>query len=283
MTGSGSEFLSVVYGLASAVSWGAGDFSGGVATKRASVYSVIILSQLLGGIMLLVCALVLAEAVPSLDNLLIGGLAGISGTIGIVALYSGLAKGRMGLVAPVAGVVTAILPVVVGMFLQGLPPIQQLVGFGLALTAVWFLARGESREPIRWQELNLPVVAGVGFGLFFILIARATGTAVLWPLVSARCTSAFLLVLFTLLRRRPMMPSNAPLPVIALAGIFDSGGNIFFALAARAGRLDISSVLSSLYPGATVLLAWLILKEKLGPRQWLGVGAALLALVLIAA
>ncbi len=282
MTGSGTEFLSVVYGLASALSWGAGDFSGGVATKRASVYAVIVVSQLLGGLLLLALALILAEAVPSADNLLFGGLAGVCGTFGLVALYSGLAKGRMGIVAPVSAVVTAALPVAVSMFTLGLPPVPQLVGFGLVFVAVWLLSRGESRDPIQWRELTLPIAAGVGFGLFFILIARVSSSSVLWPLISARGTSVVLLSIFTLIRRQPIVPRQAPLPVIALAGIFDTGGNAFFALATRVGRLDISAMLSSLYPAATVLLAWLILKERLGLRQWIGVGAALLALVLIA-
>ena len=121
----GSETLAFAYGLASAVIWGTGDFSGGVASKRNSVYSVIILSQLIGGALLMALAFLLEERIPSLDILLFGGAAGISGTIGLVALYRGLAGGRMGIVAPLAAVVTAVLPVVVGIFNEGLPSVFQ--------------------------------------------------------------------------------------------------------------------------------------------------------------
>ena len=277
-----AEFLSMIYGLASAVSWGAGDFSGGFATRRAAVYSVIVVSQLVGGILLLILALAFAEAMPPASDLLVGGFAGVCGTFGLVAMYSGLAKGRMGVVAPVAAMVTAVLPVTVGIFSEGVPPRQQIAGFGLALVAVWFLARDGSNASVRLKELALPVAAGIGFGFFFILIDLTTSTAVVWPLISARIVSLTTLSVFAIVRRYDLVPARDQFPVIAMAGIFDTGGNAFFALATHLGRLDIATMLSSLYPAATVLLAWFILKERLVRRQWVGVGAALCALVLIA-
>ena len=277
-----SEALAVVYGLASAASWGTGDFSGGVATKRSNVYSVIIVSQLVGGALLLALAFLLAEAIPSPDNLLLGGLAGISGALGLVALYTGLARGRMGIVAPITAVVTAFFPVIVGIINEGFPSTWQLLGFGIALIAVWFLSRGGSDAAIQARELSLPVAAGLGFGLFFIFIDRVSDNAILWPLVAARIASISMLFVFVTTRRQGKVPARNQLLIIALAGIFDTGGNAFFALATRLGRLDISAVLSSLYPAATVLLAWFILKERLVLQQWLGVVAALVALVLIA-
>jgi drug/metabolite transporter (DMT)-like permease len=277
-----SEVLAIVYGLASAASWGTGDFSGGVATKRNNVYSVVILSQLVGGILLIALAFLLAERIPSLDNLLFGAIAGISGAFGLVALYTGLARGRMGIVAPVAAVVTAALPVVVSILNEGFPSAWQLVGFGIAFLAVWFLSRDSSDAPIRARELSLPVTAGLGFGLFFILIDRVSNNAILWPLVAARVASTSILSVFVTVRRQGEAPAINQLLIIVLAGIFDTGGNAFFALATRAGRLDVSAVLASLYPATTVLLAWFILKERLVPWQWVGVIAALVALVFIA-
>jgi drug/metabolite transporter (DMT)-like permease len=277
-----SEALAVVYGLASAASWGAGDFSGGVATKRSNVYSVIIVSQLVGGALLLALAFLLAEAIPSPDNLLFGGLAGISGALGLVALYTSLAGGRMGIVAPMTAVVTAFFPVIVGIINEGFPSTWQLLGFGIALIAVWFLSRDGSGAAIQARELSLPIAAGLGFGLFFIFIDRVSDSAILWPLVVARIASISMLVVFVTTRRQGKAPARNQLFIISLAGILDTGGNTFFALATRLGRLDISAVLASLYPAATVLLAWFILKERLVLQQWVGVVAALAALVLIA-
>jgi drug/metabolite transporter (DMT)-like permease len=278
-----TEALAIVYGLSSAVIWGAGDFSGGFATKRNNVYSVIIVSQLVGGTLLIGLALFLAEKIPSLDNLLWGGIAGISGAIGLVALYRGLACGRMGIVAPVSAVVTAALPVIVALFREGLPALSQLLGFGIAIISVWFLSRSGDNAKIQMRELYLPVMAGLGFGLFFILIDRVSENAILWPLAAARIASISLMSIIITVRQQGEMPTRNHLPVIALVGIFDTGGNTFFALATRVGRLDISAILGSLYPAATVLLAWLILKERLMYQQWIGVIAALGAIILIAA
>jgi drug/metabolite transporter (DMT)-like permease len=277
-----SEALAVVYGLASAASWGAGDFSGGFASKRSNVYSVIIVSQLVGALFLIGLAFALAESIPSLDNLILGGMAGISGAIGLMALYTGLARGRMGIVAPVTAVVAAFFPVIVGILNEGLPSPQRLVGFGIALMAIWFLSRAGKGAVIRLSELALPTVAGLGFGLFYIFIDRVSHAAVLWPLVAARIASIGMLLILIAVRRQREVPAANQLLIIALAGTLDAGGNAFFALATQVGRLDISAVLASLYPATTVLLAWLFLKERLVRQQWFGVTTALIALVLIA-
>jgi drug/metabolite transporter (DMT)-like permease len=277
----GSELSAIFCGLASAASWGAGDFSGGFATKRSNVYSVVIVSQSVGVIGLTVVALLLSEPFPMLDDMLYGGIAGISGVIGLVALYRGLALGRMGIVAPVAAVVAAAVPVIFSMFIEGLPAMPQRVGFVTALVAVWFISRTDGEAKIRGRDLGLPVVAGLGFGLFFIFIDRVNDGAVLWPLVAARIASiSMLFVVIAFLRQRGT-PAIKQLPVITLAGIFDTGGSAFFALATQISRLDIAAVLASLYPAATILLARFILQERLIPQQWGGIMAALIAVVLI--
>jgi drug/metabolite transporter (DMT)-like permease len=157
-----------------------------------------------------------------------------------------------------------------------------VVGFGLALVAVWLLSSASGGVGARARELGLAITAGLGFGLFLILIDRVSESAVLWPLVAARTTSIIFLFVYASVRRGWVRQARNQLPIIALAGIFDTGGNAFFALATRLGRLDIAAVLGSLYPATTVLLAWLILKEGLTPGQWLGVVTALAALVFIA-
>ncbi len=278
----GSELLAITYGLASAASWGAGDFSGGFATKRNNVYSVVLIAHLISGVLLVALALFMGEPLPTWNDVLLGGLAAIFGMLGLMALYRGLASGRMGIVAPVAAVTTAALPIVVSFFLEGAPTSTQLVGFLIALIAVSLLAGVGGSAVIKANELALAVAAGMGFALFYIVINQVNQDSVLWPLVSGRITTVTLLFLFVMLTAQWSRPTAAHLPTIALAGIFDTGGNVFFVLAAQAGRLDIASVISSLYPAMTVLLAWVILKERLVKQQWVGVVAAIVALVLIA-
>jgi drug/metabolite transporter (DMT)-like permease len=279
---SGSELLGIGFGLASAASWGAGDFSGGLATRRSNVYNVVIVSQAVGLVLLVGLALLLAEPVPAPADLRWGAAAGLAGGMGLVALYRGLAGGRMGAVASAAAVVSAGVPMVFGLVLEGLPAAPQLLGFALAFVAVWSVSRSSDGPAVRLRDLALPLVAGVGFGIFFIAIDRVSERAILWPLVGARIASLVMLLAAVALLRQGAMPARSRLPLIALVGLFDSGGNAFYALAAQAGRLDVAAVLGSLYPAATVLLARFVLKERITRQQWLGVAAALAAVVLIA-
>lgn len=276
------ELAPIAFGLLSAATWGAGDFSGGLVSKRAGVFGVVIFSQWIGGLLLLGLAFVTGERVPPLTDWLWGAAAGASGAVGLLALYRGLASGRMGLVAPLSAVLAAALPVVVGAFTQGPPDGLQFLGFGFAFAGVWLLSRPEGALSFRLNDLTLPVVAGLGFGLFFVLMDRANDRAVFWPLVAARVASVILMVTTALFNRRSLLPQREHWPLTALAGVLDAGGNAFFTLATQTGRLDVASVLSSLYPASTVALAWVVLKERLTRPQWLGVLAALVAIVLIA-
>jgi drug/metabolite transporter (DMT)-like permease len=274
------ELVVVAFGLASAAAWGAGDFCGGVATKRSNVYSVVILGDAVGAVLLAGLALAFGERVPATGDLLWGAAAGVSGAIGLIALYRALATGRMSVASPVAAVVTATVPVIFGAFAEGLPGAWQMLGFGFALAGVWLVSSNE-KVAIQLGELGLPVMAGLGFGIFFILIDGASRAAVFWPLVAARLAAVAALVVFAAVTHQLQWPRRQHLPLIALVGVLDAGGNAFFTLAARAGRLDVASVLSSLYPASTVGLAWLVLKERIARPQWVGVAAALAAIVLI--
>ncbi len=279
-----AEFLVVFFGLVAAICWGAGDFSGGFASKRANVYSVVLITQLVGVFLLAASAYLMAEKVPPLGGMIWGAVAGVFISIGLLALYRGLSQGRMGFVAPISAVIAATVPVIYGSFYEGLPAVHQIVGFVFALVAVWLIAGGgDENSKIKRTDLVLPLVAGMGFGLFFISIDKVSDTAVLWPLTAARIAAVVTLIIFIALSKQVYLPPKNILPVIIIAGIFDTGGNTFFALASQAGRLDIASILSSLYPAGTVLLAWLILKEKLSSKQWIGVAVAMLAIVFISA
>ena len=187
----------------------------------------------------------------------------------------------MAVVAPIAALVTAIIPVFFGIINEGLPSAIQLLGFILALTGVWLLSKTGSKSKINVREITYPLIAGFFFGLFFILIDQLSGNAILWPLAAARIASVVVMIVIALTMRVRELPAVSQLPIIALAGLLDVGGNVFFALATTFGRLDIAAVLASLYPVSTVLLAYTILKERLTIWQWFGISLALVAVVLI--
>ncbi len=276
--------LTAFFGLLSAISWGTGDFTGGLATKRNNVLAVMFVSQGVGAVLLVALAFIFDKRLPPWSSLGWGALAGAIGIIGLALFYHALATGTMGVVAPVSAVTTALLPLVVAAVTEGAPALTQQIGFVAALAAVWLLAGGLStHQPLRLADLKLPVFAGITFGLFFIFIARASTEAAFFPLLAARTASLTLMGITLLARRQSARISLPNLPLVAVAGTFDALGNAFFALAAQIGRLDIAAMVSSLYPASTVFLAWIILKERMGKSQWVGVGLALLALVLISA
>lgn len=276
------EALAITCGLASALAWGAGDFTGGFASRRGDALTVVLFSQLFGGTLLVVLALLFAQSRPPAGHLLSGALAGVFGVLGLVGLYKGLAQGRMGLVAPLSAVVTALVPLVFSYFLEGAPGRLRIVGFGIALVAVWLLSSPGNTSKIAPGEIKLSLFAGLGFGLFFIFMDHASSQAVLWPLVAARTAAIALMVAFLTLSRQLNAPPRGQFAFIALAGVLDTAGNAAFGMAAHLGRLDIAAVLASLYPASTVVLAWLVFRERLGGQQWVGVAAAGAALVLIA-
>jgi drug/metabolite transporter (DMT)-like permease len=277
----GSEFAAVIFGLASAATWGVGDFSGGLATRRVPVLTVTLLSQVAGLILLALLALLWQENLPSLVDVGWGGLAGLIGLIGLMALYRAMAIGQMGIAAPVAAVISASLPVAVGAFTQGLPDLPRQLGFALAVIGIWFISRPQNMQG-RPAGLSLAIMAGLCFGGFLLCIAQVQQNAVFWPLVAARTVSIVVMLAAVGVGQKLVMPAPSILPLIVLTGAMDAGGNAFFALAEQAGRLDVAGALASLYPATTVILALSLLKERLVLWQGIGVLLALISVPLIA-
>jgi drug/metabolite transporter (DMT)-like permease len=278
---SGTEFGAVIFGLASAATWGVGDFSGGLATRRVSVLTVTLLSQTAGLILLVAVALLWREGWPAGSDVIWGALAGIFGFIGLIGLYRAMAIGQMGIAAPVTAVMSAGLPMVVGAVTQGWPDATRQVGFVLALVGIWFISRPQQAGG-RPAGLGLALLAGCGFGGFLICIAQVQESSVFWPLAAARLVAIAIMLVVSLISRKRIIPSQAIMPLILLTGVMDAGGNAFFVLAEQAGRLDVAATLASLYPATTVILALVVLKERLVFWQGIGVLLALIAVPLIA-
>lgn len=273
--------IPILLGLGAALNWGAADFGGGIAAKRTNSYGVVIGSHLISLGAFLGLALLMNEPLPPPRDWLIGAAAGLGGGTGLMLLYRALAEGKMSIAAPISAVVAAAIPIVVASFTQGLPDDLILLGFVLALTAVWLLSSAEALTQIRVKELGLPLSAGVAFGLFFILLHQASGQSIIWSVIATRVGSIAGLLVYTILARRSWLPPRQHWPLLAFIGLIDAVGTTCYALSARTGRLDVAVVLSSLYPGATVLLAWVFLKEKITRVQAAGVLLALGAIILL--
>jgi drug/metabolite transporter (DMT)-like permease len=238
---------------------------------------------MIGLIFILVVALIVWQPIPALGIWALSMLAGAFGTMGILLLYYSMTKGLMSIAAPISALLAALLPVIIGIFTESLPTWLTFLGFAFALAAIWLIS--QSQDGVKdllshITDLRLPLLAGVGFGCYFVLIHAATRTAILWPMVAARLGGLIILTLYMTLRRESWKVERGAWSLIFLNGLLDIGGNLFFVLAGQVGRLDISAVLSSLYPGSTVILAWIFLKERLSRTQWIGIIAALIAIVL---
>jgi drug/metabolite transporter (DMT)-like permease len=212
--------------------------------------------------------------------------AGAAGNVGLVLFYRALAGGVMSVVAPVTAVCAAAVPVLAGVALGDRVGLLAAAGIALALVAVVLVSAEEGVGALRRTRpagLGLPLLAGVGFGLFFVLLDQTSADAGLTPLVASRGTAVLLLALLALVRRHPLQLTRGALPLVLLGGALDVTANALFLLATQQqpGRLAVVGVLASLYPVSTVVLAQVVLRERLVPAQLAGLGTAVLAVVLI--
>jgi drug/metabolite transporter (DMT)-like permease len=276
--------VAILLALGSAVTYGIGDFCGGLATRRASAAAVLLWSHVLGLALLAGGALVVSSAADGGD-LAVGALGGLAGAAGVGLLYQGLAIGPMSVVAPVTALLAAAVPVVAG-FAQGeRPGGWAVIGMGAALLAIVMVSAegGGNLRPKDLRGVVFALGAGFGFGLFFVALSYTGDDSGLWPLVTARMTSVTVLTSLVLLGRvSAQIPRGPGRPLAATAGGLDALANLFYLLAIRAGLLSVVSVLTALYPVSTVVLARLILKERFARLQKLGMVLAVPATIALA-
>lgn len=278
--------MAVLFALTGALAYGIADFWGGLATKRTAVTAVVALSQA-AGLAVLVPVLLVLPARPDLPSLAWGAAAGLVGGLGLLLFYRSLATGTMSVVAPLTAVCAAAVPVVFGLTLGERPAPLALMGVAVALAAVLLISSEGGRLPT-WRQLLEDratvgaLAAGFAFGLFFVLISRSADDSGLWPLASARVASLVLLGVVALVSGRSLVPARPAMPLVLAAGIGDMAANVLFLLASREGLLSVTGVLIALYPASTVLLAQVVLRERLGGPQLVGMGAAAVAVSLIA-
>ena len=275
------EWAPIVLGLGAAVCWGAGDFLGGLASRKTDALGVVAFALSSGGVLSIAFALMKREPMPAVPNIGWAVGAGVFGGLALSAFYRALAIGKIGVNAPVSGVLTAAIPAVAGIATLGAPRAIQLAGFGLALVSIVLVAQGGDKQEEN-KGLGLALAAGVGFGGFLLFLKFATPTFVFAPLSVSRVSSTIFIVLICVILRRSWFPRRGTWPLILSAGVLDTTGTVMFAYAAQVGRMDVAAVLAAMYPGATVVLARIFLKEYLTRWQTAGVLAALAAIALIA-
>lgn len=278
--------------LASAALYGSADFVGGLTSRRASTLSVVFISQLAGGLALFALVPFLPAASASRSDLLWGGVAGLAGGTGVALLYRALAIGTMSVVAPTTAVCAVAIPVAFAMATGERPSAVTLSGMALALLAIVLVSQAPAADspvadsaatPHRSrQALFIAIASGVAIGLFFLALARTSPGAGMWPLLAARAVSAlFFLVMALAGGHGQLRMPLAVVPMAAGCGVLDMLANALYLVATRGGPLSVIVTLASLYPASTVILARLVLHERLGWLQVAGVAACLIAITLI--
>jgi len=291
--------------LLAAAFWGMGDFSGGMSVKSAptsanpigAALRVVLFSHLTSFSVLTVLALSLRQPFPRVASLAWAIAAGILAGSSLVGFYMALSRGAMGASAAISGLLAAAIPSTVELLLAGSPGPHRLAGFAIAGVAIWLIAAGPAQKEER-STILLATGAGVGFGLYFAALKYAGAHATpFWTMASVRTgsisTCALTLLFFKLHSKRSVAEDGLAQPAdpiqiprrmilwILSTAVFDTSGNLLFVAATRAGRLDIASVLASLYPAGTILLAAAMLGERPTGRQLAGMAIAAAAVVLI--
>ena len=279
----------ILLGLAAAVLYGGGDFIGGMATRRVHVLTVLMLAETAGAIAALAAA-AMAPGAATLTGLTWGFSAGVVGGLGLIIFYTGLATGPMSVVAPVSGLVSTVLPVAAALAWGERPGARVYAGALLCLVAIVLASSagdtGTSRGAGRpGRAIAFGMVSGTAFGLFFLLIRNAGQSGAVWPVAAGRI-GELVAVLGTALVLRRGLPARGVdgqlLMAAAFAGVIDVIANICYVAATRTGMFGLAVVMASLYPGVTVLLARVVLGERLRWIQRAGLGLAAIGILLIA-
>ena len=283
--------LAIVIGLASALAYGVADFFGGLAAKRTASVVVTAFAALVGVAILLPFALLL-PARPSFEAFLWGGLSGLTGAAAIFLLYAALAIGPMSILSPLTAVLSAIAPMTWGLAAGERLPWWGYVGLGGVLVAIVLVGFVPEKGAVRPRPRGLvyATASGVLIGCFFILLDQAPADSGLYPIVANRAASAtMLLFVLTVLLVLARLQGAIAFPglrsawrLILACGVADALANVLILTGLRLGDLTVMSVLAALYPGGTIALAAIVLRERIAPVQWIGLALALAAAAVLA-
>ena len=276
----------IALGLAASLSWGVADFLGGIQSRRMPVVAVVLGSQITGLALVVTIVAIRGTGPPGGDFLPYAAASSVGGIIGLTSFYKALSIGAMGVVAPLSST-AAVIPLVVGLATGDELSAPQGAGIALAVTGV-VLASREAGDEAKGSTAvaagaGFALLSAIGFGCFFVAMDRASNADVLWAVCVNRTVSVLLLALALLVTRPRLGLRVADMRILALVGVLDIAANGFFAVASTKGLVSVVAVLASLYPIVTVVLARVVLKERLHAVQRIGAAAALAGVALISA
>jgi drug/metabolite transporter (DMT)-like permease len=273
------QFLPAFFSLGAVFVWGISDFLGGYASRRSNAFAFTAIVHASGLLLMLGVSIVGHSPFPSRAGVAWALAAGLSGGAGLAVFYRALASGRMGLTAPVAAVLSAAIPTVFGVFIEGVPHALQIAGFLLAAIGIWLISRPEDGS--RPEGIGAAVFAGIAFAGFYLFMKQAGNDSAVWLSAVSRVSAVSLTGAIVFLGGNRQITAEGVAWGL-VAGVLDISGSVLFIRATQTGRLDAAVVISSLYPAITVLLARLVLKEHFTRWKLVGMFAALLAVPLIA-
>jgi drug/metabolite transporter (DMT)-like permease len=275
--------LGILLALSSALAYGAADFIGGVGSRRYSSWQVVLVGQAAGALVMLVAGLMLPGS-PAASDFAWALLAGVGSATGSIFLFRGLARGRMGLVAPISAVGAAVLPVLVGVAFGERPSWLVWVGVLVALPGIWLVSRETTpdRPASTRGALVDGAIAGVGFGVLFVALGQISADAGLLPLAANQLIGAILTIVAAASLGQSWRPSRGVIGWGSASGVLGALGTLAFMVATGATSLGIAGVLASLYPAVTVLLAAGVLGERIDTAQRMGIGICTLAVATLA-
>ena len=285
--------MGIFLALLAATSYGAGDFFGGLAARHSPVIRVTLIAQAVGALLLVVLIPLVGGELQA-GALGLGAAAGVAGALALLVFYKAMGSGAMSVVAPVSALSAASIPVVVGLATGEEPAPLALVGVVVALAAIGLVSQhGPPAADDTELDVQAPgvssratvllgLLSGALFGCLFLLLDQVSGDAGLWPLAGARLASVPFLLVLALATRTGLRPGPGSMRIIAACGVFDMGANALLVLAFDSGLLVLVSVIGSLYPASTLVLARVVLGERVTRVQAVGLAIAGLAVVLIA-
>ncbi len=289
--------MAILLALLASTAWGTVDFLGGLASRRANPVAVTFTSELIA-LVLLVPATLIVGGHPSATDLGLGLIAGVGGALALTLFYRALAIGRMSVVAPITGATTATVPVVAGLILGERPGPLAVVGIVGALVAIAFVSAGSEHEladpaaatrhpvgshlrPMRLGEVPLSIMCGTLFGSFLVLLHQTGDGSGLWPLGASFVGGVVAVAVLSRAVSSPLITPRVVAPMMLTAGFLSATGGVLYVVATRSGLLSVVAVLSSLYPAVTVALARVVLHERFGRVQAVGLGLAVVSIVLL--